>query len=61
MYQNSVIWMDDTLGVGGEVKAARARVRCARAKIKEVSPVLTAHGASYHIKGRCIVLVFRVC
>ena len=37
-----------TLGVGGGVKkAARARVRCAWAKFKELSPILTARGASY--------------
>ena len=32
--------------------AARARVRCAWAKFKELSPILTARGASYRIKGK---------
>ena len=34
------------------MEAARARVRCAWAKFKEVSPILTVRGASYRIKGR---------
>ena len=35
------------LGAGGGVEeAARARVRCAWAKFKELSPILTARGAS---------------
>ena len=33
-------------------EAARARVRCAWAKFKELSPILTARGASYRIKGK---------
>ena len=33
-------------------KAARARVRCAWAKFKELSPILTVRGASYRIKRR---------
>ena len=37
---------------GGVVEAARARVRCAWAKFKELSPILTVRGASYRIKGR---------
>ena len=36
----------------GVVEAARARVRCAWAKFKELSPILTVRGASYRIKGR---------
>ena len=41
-------YLDDTLGAGGGVgEAARARVRCAWAKYKELSPILTARGASY--------------
>ena len=45
--------MSDTLGSGGGVEeAARARVRCAWAKFKELYPILTARGASYHIKGK---------
>ena len=38
-------------------EAARARVRCAWAKFKDLSPILTARGASYHEKGK----IFRVC
>ena len=38
-------------------EAARARVRCAWAKFKELSPILTARGASYRIKGR----IYRAC
>ena len=34
------------------MEAARARVRCAWAKFKELSPILTVCGASYRIKGR---------
>ena len=42
-----------TLGSeGGVVEAARARVRCAWAKFKELSPILTVRVASYRIKGR---------
>ena len=41
-------YLGDTLGAGGCVKAARARVRCASANIEVSSSVLTAHGASYH-------------
>ena len=42
-------YLGDTLGVGGGVEegveeAARARVRCAWAKFKELSPILTAGG-----------------
>ena len=46
-------YLGDTLGSGGGVvEAARARVRCAWAKFKELSPILTVCGASYRIKGR---------
>ena len=38
-------------------EAARARVRCAWAKFKELSPILTARGASYLIKGK----IYRAC
>ena len=34
------------------MEAAGARVRCAWAKFKELSPIWTVRGASYHIKGR---------
>ena len=41
-------YLGDTLGAGGGVdEAARARVRCAWAKFKEISPILTARGASH--------------
>ena len=40
-------YLGNTLGAGGGVgEAARARVRCAWAKFKELSPILTARGAS---------------
>ena len=43
--------LGDTLGAGGGVEeAARARGRCA--EFKELSPILTACGTSYHIKGK---------
>ena len=50
-------YLGDTLGAGGGVEAARARVRCAWAKFKELSPILTARGASYHIKGK----IYKAC
>ena len=46
-------YLGDTLGAGGGAdEAARARVRCAWAKFKKLSPILTALGASYHMKGK---------
>ena len=43
-------YLGNTLGTGGGVEeAASARVRCAWAKFKELSPILTAQGASYRI------------
>ena len=45
MFEGSVLWREYE---GGCVEAARARVRCASANIEVPSPVLTAHGASYH-------------
>ena len=51
-------YLGDTLGAGGGVEeAARARVRCAWAKFKELSPILTARSASYHIKGK----IYKAC
>ena len=51
-------YLGDTLGAGGGVEeAARARVRSAWAKFKELSPILTTRGASYHVKGK----VYRAC
>ena len=50
-------FLGDTLGIGGVDEAARARVRCAWAKFKELSPILTTSGASYHIKEK----IFRAC
>ena len=45
-------YLGDKLGSGGSVvEATRARVRCAWAKFKELSPILTAC-TSYRIKGR---------
>ena len=37
---------------GGAEEASRARVRCAWAKFRELSPVLTARGASLKVKGK---------
>ena len=46
-------FLGDTLGAElGVEEAARARVRCIWAKFKELSPILTAPGASYRIKGK---------
>ena len=46
------------LGAEGGVKeAARARVRCAWARFKELSFILTVRGAWYHIKGK----IYRAC
>ena len=55
-------YLGDTLGAEREVKeAANARVRYAWAKFKELSPILTAQGASYSIKGNIYTrLVSRV-
>ena len=51
-------YLGDTLGEGGGVEeAAKARVRCAWAKFKELSPILTARGASY--RERYTRLVFQ--
>ena len=51
-------YLGDRLGAGGDVEeAARARVRSAWAKFKELSPILTARGASYRIKGK----IYRAC
>ena len=51
-------YLGDTLGAGGGVdEAARARVRCAWAKFKELSPILTARGASHRMKGK----ILRAC
>ena len=51
-------YLGDTLGAGGGVdEAARARVRCAWAKFKELLPILTARGASHRMKGK----IFRAC
>ena len=47
-------YLGDTLGLE---EAARARVRCAWARFKELSPILSARGASYRIKGR----IYRAC
>ena len=45
-------YLGETLGVGeGVVEVARARVKCAWAKFKELSPNLTARSPSYSIKG----------
>ena len=38
-------------------EAARAKVRCAWAKFKEISPILTARGASHRIKRK----IYKAC
>lgn len=46
-------YLGDTLGSGGGAEdASRARVRCAWAKFQELSPILTARGASLKVKGK---------
>jgi hypothetical protein len=46
-------YLGDTIGsAGGAEEASRARVRCAWAKFRELSPLLTARGASLKIKGK---------
>ena len=51
-------YLGDTLGPrGGVEEAERARVRCAWANFKELSPIPTARGASYRIKGE----IYRAC
>ena len=51
-------YLGETLGAGGGVEeAVRARVRYAWAKFKELSPILTARGASYRIKGK----IYKAC
>jgi len=51
-------YLGDTLGPGGGVdEAARARVRYAWAKFRELSPILTARGASYRMKGK----IYKAC
>ena len=48
-------YLGDTLGAGGGVEeATRARVRCAWAKFKELSPILTARGCIIPHKGKDI-------
>ena len=49
-------YLGDTLGAGGGVdEAVRAWVRCAWAKLKELSPILTAPGASHRMKGKIFI------
>ena len=51
-------YLGDTHGVGGGgEEVARARVRCAWAKFKELSLILTAWGASYRMKGK----IYKAC
>ena len=46
------------IGAGGGARvAARAGVRCAWAKFRELAPILTSRGASLKVKGK----VYRVC
>ena len=50
-------YLGDTLGSGGVEEAARARVRCAWAKFKELSPIPTARDGSYRMKRK----IYRAC
>ena len=51
-------YLGDTHGVGGGgEEVARARVRCAWAKFKELSLILTGWGASYRMKGK----IYKAC
>ena len=44
-------YLGNTFSAGeGVEEVARARVRCAWGKFKELSLILTSRGASYHIK-----------
>src|SRR6266581_1484778 len=46
-------YLGDMIGAGGGVEEAiRARVRCAWAKFRELSPILTNKGASLKVKGK---------
>ena len=46
-------YLGDMIGSGGGAEeASRARVRCAWAKFRELSPILTARGASLKMKGK---------
>ena len=46
-------YLGDMIGSGGGAEeASRARVRCAWAKFRELSPLLTARGASLKVKGK---------
>ena len=45
-------YLGDMIGSGGgSEETARTRVRCAWAKFRELSPILTARGASLIVKG----------
>ena len=51
-------YLGDMIGSGGGAEeASRARVRCAWAKFRELSPILTARGASLIVKGK----IYRAC
>ena len=51
-------YLRDMIGAGGGAgEAARARVRCAWSKFRELAPVLTSRGASLKVKGK----VYRTC
>ena len=58
MLLSSAIWATLDLGAGGDMEeAARARARCDWAKFKQLSPILTAQGASYRMKGK----IYKAC
>ena len=46
-------YLGDMIGSGGGAEeASKARVRCVWAKFRELSPLLTARGASLKVKGK---------
>jgi len=51
-------YLENLIGAGeGSEETSRARVRCAWAKFRELTPVLTLRGASLKLKGK----VYRAC
>ena len=50
MCSQVLLFRQHTCAGEGVEEVARARVRCAWGKFKELSAILTSRGASYHIK-----------
>ena len=57
MFPSSADLGDTLVAEGGVKEAARARVRCAWAKFKELSSILTVRGASHRIKIIIIIII----